>query len=197
MSESSSDVNSFVKTVVETGKEHIGAIFGAAKFTVLKVNLAQAAAEKRVLEGGVKRKDVVVSPLIKYTLAAYRGAADGKIVVACTPSNTGKTHAAEFFMHGAHPFRADRSLKILAVTMKYFSQEFAGFTLGIPQVSRSLSRILCKNALTFKEPTIPSRTADLVARAGKVADQVLCTSPSGSVSPKDIASIAVYGREGL
>jgi hypothetical protein len=43
MSESSSDVNSFVKTVVETGKEHIGAIFGAAKFTVLKVNLAQAA----------------------------------------------------------------------------------------------------------------------------------------------------------
>jgi len=177
-------------------KEYGGAVIGAARFEVLKATLARAAAERTVLDGGVKNKDLVVSAHIKHMLVSYRGAATGGVVVVCSPPDSGKTHAAEFLMHGDHPFRPDRSLKVTAVSMKDFPSEYASECLGVEKAAPTMSRILCDALSSTEVARGPAAAAsNLAAKGRSLADEVLCMSPRQSVSLDENALISVYGQE--
>jgi hypothetical protein len=128
---------------------------GAARFERLKVALACAAEAKTMLNGGVviDRRAVVNSPLIDRMVDAYSIASTGKILVVCTPVDTGKTSAARFLMHGKHPFRPDRSLMVSATSMKDFPVDYTRDVLGVEkQAGPVLGQILCR-ALTSAETT--------------------------------------------
>lgn len=151
-----------------------------------------------MLNGGVKNKDVVVSPNIKHMLVSYRGASTGGVVVVCSPPDSGKTHAAEFLMHGDHPFRPDRSLKVTTVSMKDFPSEYASECLGVEKAAPTINRILC-DALSSTEVARGSAAAtaasNLVAEGRNLADEVLCMSPRHPITIDGNARMSVYGQE--
>jgi hypothetical protein len=98
-------------------------------------------------------------------LEAYRVASGGRIIVVCSPADSGKTKAAEFLIHGKHPFRPPRSLMIDSSAMEDFPTEFCRDELGVEkQAGPVLGQILCK-ALTSVEP--PSSAGEFAAKAGK------------------------------
>jgi hypothetical protein len=122
-----SAVSSLVGSIVGNSKQR----FGAARFETLKATLACAAQANTILTGGVIGTDIVESPLIDSMLDAYISASRGRTIVVCAPADSGKTHAAEFLMHGKHPFRPDRSLKINAASMQDFPVDFSRDELGV------------------------------------------------------------------
>jgi hypothetical protein len=172
--------------------------FGAA---FLQADLARAASRKTVLDGGVKNKDVVISPQIEKMLAAYLFASRGRVIVVCTPSGTGKTTAAEFLMHGKHPYRPDRSLKISAASLRDFPVEYAEKGLGVKKAGYFLGGILCR-ALKTAEPsrghaaTVTVTVTELVAKAGTFVDKLLCKQQV-SVPFAESAAISIYGRDSI
>jgi hypothetical protein len=77
------------------------------------------------------------------TLDAYIISALGGVRVLCSPSDNGKTHAAEFSMHGDDLFCPDKSLKVSATFMKNFSEEYATKALGGVAVAFLSELVLC------------------------------------------------------
>jgi hypothetical protein len=118
----------------------------------LKGSLAAAAQGKRVLNGGFKGKDVVESPLIRCMMDAYRAAESGRVIVVCAPTDSGKTHASEFLMHGKHLLRPKRSLRISAASMKNFPLDFSSDQFSESSAT-SLGSILCEALTESKDET--------------------------------------------
>jgi hypothetical protein len=104
MTEASSAVSLIVGSIVNTGKLHAEATFGAARFETLKANLAHAASAKMVISGSTINLNLIVSPHIHYMLETYWLAPTGRVVVVCMLSDSG---GPEFLMHGKHPFHPD------------------------------------------------------------------------------------------
>jgi hypothetical protein len=168
-----SAISSLIGSVVGGFTDNSKHLFGTGRFETLKATLAAAAGEGTVLNGGYEGSDVVKSPHIERMLAAYRVASGGRIIVVCSPADSGKTKAAEFLIHGKHPFRPARSLMIDASAMEDFPTEFSRDELGVEkQAGPVLGQILCK-ALTSVEP--PSSAGEFVAKAGKFMDKATCT----------------------
>jgi hypothetical protein len=128
------------------------------RFEALKHSLACAAAEKTILYSGAKGGKAVISPAIRRMMDAYLGAVNGKVVVVCARSGAGKTHAAEFLMHGDHPLRPEQSLKISAASYDDFPVEFAA-VLGVKQAAPFLAEFLC-GALTRFLSTALNESSD-------------------------------------
>jgi hypothetical protein len=117
----------------------------------------------------------------------YNVASTGRIIVVCSPADSGKTKAAEFFIHGKHPYRPDRSLMISAASMEDFEGQFSSKELGVESAGPHLGQILCV-ALTSAKP---SSAAELVANARNAMDTVLCTV-SGKHSFTESTEINMY-----
>eukprot|EP00978_Attheya_sp_CCMP212_P030991 scaffold115776_cov53-Attheya_sp.AAC.1 len=125
-------------------------------------------------------------------VAAYSIASRGRIVVMCSPANNGKSTAAEFFIHGNHPFRPERSLMVSAAAMDNFALQLSEL-MGVESASKEMGDILCM-ALAQKSQD-SSAAADLVLKAGDVVDSSLCFTPSSRHSLKH--DIEMYGRESI
>jgi hypothetical protein len=156
----------------------------------LRLSLARDAAKETVLNGGYSGRPVVKSPHIERMVAAYRIAARGMIAVMCAPGNSGKHTAAEFFIHGNHPFRPERSLMVSAAGMDDFALQFSEL-LGVKSASLEMDDILCM-ALSQKSQD-SSAAANLVLKAGDVVRPSLCFEPSSRHAVTH--AIEMYGRE--
>lgn len=165
-------VGSVIEYVSDLGKP----IVDKGLIERLRVSLARDAAAKTVLNGGYLGEPVVKSPHIERMLAAYRVATTGRVIVMYSPADSGKSVAAEFFMHGAHPYRPDRSLMLSAAGMKNFPEEYATL-LGVKSVKLQLGAYLC-NALVDQKPAdSPSSAVELIGRAGDFVESSLCLMP--------------------
>ena len=144
---------------------------------------------RAVIRGG----DVVKSPHIERMVASYRVASGGRVIVMCSPTDTGKTIAAEFFVHGKHPFRPERSLMISAAGMEDVETEFSSLILGFEGVGPFLGEYLC-SALVSRVSAESDSAAKLVAKAGDAMDTVLYTAQEKHpfVASKEIN---MYGPE--
>jgi len=151
----------------------------------LKATLARDAAAKTVLNGGYAGKPVVKSPHIERMVAAYRVASSGRVIVMYSPADSGKTRAAEFFLHGKHPFRPGRSLMASAAAMEDFATQFSSKQLRIASVGPDLGEILC-GALAHQETT--------TSNSGDVVETALCILPEKR-SFSDSKEITMYGPE--
>ncbi len=167
-----SAISSLIGSVVGGFTDNSKHLFGTGRFETLKATLAAAAGEGTVLNGGYEGSDVVKSPHIERMLAAYRVASGGRIIVVCSPADSGKTKAAEFLIHGKHPFRPARSLMVSATAMEDFPTEFSRDELGVEKAGPVLGQILCK-ALKSVEP--PSSAGEFAVKAGKAMDKATCT----------------------
>jgi len=128
--------------------------------------------------------------LLERMVAAYSIASTGRIVVMCSPADNGKSTAAEFFIHGNHPFRPERSLMVSAAGMDDFALQLSEL-LGVKSASLEMDELLCM-ALAQKSQD-SSAAADLVLEAGDVVDSSLCFTPSSRHAlPHEID---MHGRE--
>jgi hypothetical protein len=162
------------------------------RLLILKSTLACDAKAKTVLNGDYSGSDVVKSPHIEHMLDAYKVASTGRIIVVCSPADSGKTKAAEFLIHGKHPYRPDRSLMISAASMEDFEGQFSSKELGVKSAGPHLGQLLCV-ALTSAKP---SSAAELVAKAGNAMDTVFCTF-SEKHPFTESTEINMYGPEQL
>lgn len=188
-SEEGSAVSSLVGSVVDAISSSRNQIVDKALIEKLKISLARDAGEKSVLNGGYNGKPVVMSPHIRRMAEAYSIASTGRVIVMCAPANSGKSTAAEFFMHGNHPFRPERSLLISAAGMKDFPLNFSEL-LGVKSAHLQLDELLCL-ALTQKFGDLPVG-GKLVLMAGDAVDSSLCLTPVRRFFKQDIE---MYGRE--
>jgi hypothetical protein len=85
---------------------------------------------------------------------------------------------SDFLMHGDHPFRPDRSLKVTAISMKDFPSEYAAECLGVEKAAPTMSRILCDALSSTEVARGPvAAVSNLVTKDRDLADKVLCMSP--------------------
>lgn len=132
--------------------------------------LSNDAAGKTVLNGGYDGSPVVMSPHIQAMIRAYKLASRGRVIVMCSPADSGKTRAAEFLLHGAYSYRPTRSLMISAAGMSNFEREFSE-KLGVSSVA-SLGEFIL-GALSTKAS--PSAASELAKKAGDLVDKfALC-----------------------
>jgi hypothetical protein len=194
--EEKSVLSSLSGLLVDTVTENSKRLLEATRRKDLKASLASDAKANTVLNGGFKGTNVVESPLIRCMMNAYRAASTGRVIVVCTPTDSGKTHASEFLMHGNHLLRPKRSLKISAASMKNFPVEFSQ-DLCAESSATSLGLILC-NALVADskdEPSVVTGGKKVVAAAGAgIVDTMLCTS-QGKVKFEEAKPITVYGAD--
>eukprot|EP00977_Amphora_coffeiformis_P028675 scaffold36484_cov229-Amphora_coffeaeformis.AAC.11 len=101
-------------------------------------------------------------------LEAYHVAAKGRVIVMCSPADSGKTRAAEFLVHGDYPFRPERSLVISASGMNDFAKEFAA-QLGVSNVHSKLGEFIL-GALSRKQRS----AAEIAAKAAGTGEWVMC-----------------------
>jgi hypothetical protein len=94
-------------------------------------------------------------------LSAYCVATTGRVIVVYSPADNGKSVASEFFIHGTHPFRPERSLMLSAAGMTNFPKEYAAL-LGVKSVESQLGAYLC-NALVGNPP---SSAVEVIGKAG-------------------------------
>ena len=192
MSEERSVVSSLVGSAVEFVSGNSKRIVDKGLVEKLKVSLARDATEKTVLNGGYSGEPVVKSPHIQRMVAVYSIASTGRIVVMCSPADNGKSTAAEFFIHGNHPFRPERSLMVSAAAMDDFALQLSEL-LGVKSARLEMDELLCM-ALAQKSQD-SSAAADLVLKAGDVVDSSLCFTPSSRHALTH--EIEMYGRENI
>jgi hypothetical protein len=190
--EDKSTISSLIGSVVGSISGNSKLILEKGRIENLKATLARDAAAKTVLNvGGYSGEDVVKSPHIERMLDAYKHASGGRVIVMCAPADSGKTTAAEFFLHGQHPLRPERSLMVSAAAMEDFAGEFSSM-LGVASIGPNLGGFLC-SALSQK-PKKSSSVAELVAKAGDVVIMALCIMPEKR-SLDDSDEIKMYGPE--
>ena len=187
--ENKSTISSLIGSVVGSISSNSELMFEKGRIDNLKATLARNAVAKTVMNGGYSGKDVVKSPHIERMFDAYRVASGGRVIVMCAPADSGKTRAAEFFVHGKHPYRPDRSLMVSATAMEDFAGDFS-LKLGVASMGPDLGEILC-SALS-QEPKKSSSTAELVVKAEDVVDTALCIMPEKR-SLDDSNEIEMYG----
>jgi hypothetical protein len=192
MSEERSVVSSLVGSAVEFVSGNSKRIVIKEVVEKLKLSLARDAAEKTILNGGYSGEPVVKSPHIELMVAAYSIASRGRIAVMCSPVDNGKSTAAEFFIHGNHPFRPERSLMVSAAGMDNFALQLSEL-MGVKSASLEMDELLCM-ALAQKSQD-SSAAVDLVLKAGDVVDSSLCFTPSSRHSLKH--EIEMYGRKSI
>mmetsp|Transcript_49557 Transcript_49557/g.120265 ORF Transcript_49557/g.120265 Transcript_49557/m.120265 type:complete len:276 (-) Transcript_49557:199-1026(-) len=130
-----------------------------------------------------------MSPHIKRMIEAYSVASTGRVIVVCAPANSGKSTAAEFFIHGNHPFRPERSLMISAAGMTDFALTFSEL-LGLKSARLHLDELLCL-ALNQKFDDL-SAGGKWVLEAGDAVDSSLSLLPVRRFLKQDIE---MYGQE--
>jgi hypothetical protein len=173
--------------LLNAGKEHATGALGASNNQVVKLELARYAAARTVMNGGVKNKDVVISRPIKLMMDAYRIAPCGGSLVVWGPADIGKTHAAEFLMHGDHKFRPDMCLKVSAVAMDDFATEFAENQLHCKQAGYALAEYLCDGLSTSSESI-----KGMIAKASEGVAIVSCKAQAAVAFGKE-TMLSVYG----
>jgi hypothetical protein len=192
-----SAISSLIGSVVGHISSNSRLILEKGRLETLKATLTRDAAAKTVLNGGYAGKQVVKSPHIERMVAAYRVASSGRVIIMYSPADNGKTRAAEFFLHGKHPFRPDRSLMASAAAMEDFATQFSSKQLRIASVGPNLGEILC-GALAHQETTTSNSSsaaaAELAATAGDVVETALCILPEKR-SFSDNKEITMYGSE--
>jgi hypothetical protein len=189
MEEDESAVSSLVGSVVGAISKNNKQLLDKGLVERLKISLARDATEKSVLNGGYNGKPVVMSPHIRRMIDAYSVASTGRIIVVCAPANSGKSTAAEFFMHGNHPFCPERSIMISAAGMEDFPLQFSEL-LGVESAHLQLDELICL-ALTQKPGDLPVGDS-LVLKAGDAVNSSLCLTPVRRFLKEDIE---MYGPE--
>jgi hypothetical protein len=158
--------------------------------SVCKRNLDRMAAQQSIVNTRDVRKSgnlsVSMSPAIvgmveacSLTLGSSTNmSGQGCVWVVCAPPDQGKTHAAEYLIHGNHSLRPKRSLKIDATNMTNFPKDCAEKLLNCGAAADSLSLLLC-GALEGTADTAGdlSFAAKATSLAGKVACQPELTTP--------------------
>jgi hypothetical protein len=167
-----SSISSLVGSVSERILDHGTTVLNHQKTATVQAILARDAAAKTVLSGGYEGTPVVLSPHIERMLEAYHVAAKGRVIVMCSPADSGKTRAAEFLVHGDYPFRPERSLVISAAGMDDFAKDFAA-QLGVSNARSKLGEFIL-GALSRKQK-LPSSAADIAAKAASSAEWVMCS----------------------
>jgi hypothetical protein len=188
--EGESQVSSLVGSVVSVISANGKRISDHAMLEKFKISLAHDAAEKSVLNGGYNGKPVVMSPHIRRMTRAYSVASTGRILVMCAPASSGKSTAAEFFMHGNHPFRPERSLMISAAGMKDFPLNFSE-RMGVKSAHDQLEEILCL-ALTENVGALPVGSSLVLKAGGDAVASSLCLMTPVRRFKQDIE---MYGQE--
>lgn len=176
-----------IDTATSIGSSQAEKGFGVANFNLVKLLLAQHAADKTVVNTDVKHREVVISAHISRMLDAYELASGGGVWVVCAPADSGKTCAAEYVMLGDHEFRPERSLMVSAVAMKNFPQQFAEDTLDCKKAGKFLSQLLCQALATD-----PGSMKAQFAKAGKVAAMASCKASDAVPFDKN-SSLTSYG----
>ena len=184
MADERSASGSVVDSVISFVTDHGKPINDKGLVEQLKLSLARDAAEKTVLNGGYHGEPVVKSPLIQRMLAAYGVASTGRVIVVCSPADNGKSVASEFFVHGAHPFRPQRSLMLSAAGMTNFPKEYAAM-LGVKSVESQLGAYLC-NALAGKASAAGDVAGEVIGKAGDFVGSSLCLMPEKRRFKQDI-----------
>jgi hypothetical protein len=136
---------------------------------------------------------MIISPHLNHMLHAYAfsGIGTGVTWVMYAPTDSGKTAAAEYLLHGSHGFRPTRALKISAASMQDFAHDYAGKKLGSPTAGDCLHAILI-DALV-NEPTIVSKFA---GGADNLQRAMSCSPQSGNViSYKEQDAVSIYGNQ--
>jgi hypothetical protein len=128
-----------------------------------------------------------MSPHIRRMTGAYSVASTGRIIVVCAPANSGKHTAAEFFMHGNHPFRPERSLMISAAGMEDFPLNFSE-VLGVKSAHLHLPELFC---LALTQGDLPVG-GSMFLKAGDAVDSSFCLTPVRRFLKQDIE---MYGQE--
>jgi hypothetical protein len=179
----SSLVGSVVSAISTIGRRIFG-IFGIGLLGELQISLARDAAGKSVLNGGYSGKPVVMSPHIRrMTDSSVQCCLHWKhISCVCAPAGSGKSTAVEFFMHGNHPLRPERSLMISAAGMKYFPLNFSEL-MGVKSAHLRLDETLC-NCLALNQ-NLPV--------GGSLVDSSLCSLTAPVRRFKQ--DIEMYGQE--
>jgi hypothetical protein len=194
--EEKSVLSSLSGLLVDTVTGNSKRLLEATRRESLKASLASDAKANTVLNGGFKGTNVVESPLIRCMMNAYRAASTGRVIVVCTPTDSGKTHASEFLMHGNHLLRPKRSLKISAASMKNFPVEFSK-DLCAESSATSLGLILCSALVADlkDEHSVVTGGKKVVAATGAgIVDKMLCTSEE-KVTFDEAKPITVYGAD--
>jgi hypothetical protein len=164
--------SSIVGSVVDVDTSASNRILNFGLIEKLKLSLARDAAAKTVLNGTYNGKPVVMSPHIKCMISAYRASYEvGKVVVMCSPGNSGKSSAARFLIHGEHPARPQRSLIVSAKGMVDFALQFSEL-LGVKSASAESDEHLCIALTQISQDS--SAAAGLVLKAGDLAESSLC-----------------------
>lgn len=120
------------------------------------------------MNAGFVGTPVVISPHVERMTEAYHVAATGRVYVMCAPANSGKTSAAELFVHGKYRFRPRRSLMVSAAEMTDFASEFAS-ELGVSGVKFAEFII---SALSGRAPKIHASAAGIALKAGDLIESV-------------------------
>lgn len=183
MADEKSLSSSLVGSVIGLVTDHSKQIVEKGLVEQLELSLARDAAAKTVLNGGYLGEPVVKSPHIQRMLAAYGVASTGRVIVTYSPADSGKSLASEFFVHGTHPFRPERSIMLSAAGMANFPKEYAAM-LGVKCVESQLGVYLC-NALVGKAE-VSAAAGEVIGKAGDFVESSLCLMPKKRRFKQDI-----------
>lgn len=183
--------NSALGDVLEDALEASSGAFEYAKAEAMKGYFVDAASENTILTGSAIQKDVVLSTHIQKMVNAYKARAVGGVVVVCSPPDSGKTHAAEYLIHGDYLCRPSRALKVTARGMENFPAEFA-LAFDAEKLEQHLATTLCQ-ALA---PNRGSKQENL-NQFGKDTRQAALAVRFPTVALDIDSPLKVYGKEQL
>jgi hypothetical protein len=167
------------------------------RFATLIQRLVDHSTKHTNLDAGSSWRDrtptMIISPHLNHMLNAYAfsGTGTGVTWVMYAPTDSGKTAAAEYLLHGNHKFRPTRALKISAASMQDFAHEYTEKKLNCTPAGNCFHTILI-DALVNQ----PSMASMLAGGADNLQRVMACSPQSTNViSHKEQDPVTIRGNE--